>query len=103
MPKQHRPITAKIKRHAKAPPTGTPRLMGDNRRKRNARLFRRNPLCVECLKRGVIMEAEEWDHIVPLSEGGAEHESNLQGLCRSCHAEKSARENVARAKRRSGE
>lgn len=41
----------------------------------------------------------EWDHIVPLSEGGADHESNLQGLCHSCHVEKTAEEQRRRRAR----
>lgn len=32
--------------------------------------------------------ATELDHIVPLFKGGADVESNRQGLCSPCHAEK---------------
>ena len=96
LPEQHRPLSAKLTKHEEAP-VGTKRLKGRPAQRRNARLFRRNPLCVECFKLGVVKEAEEWDHVKQLSEGGAEHESNLQGLCRLHHKEKSARENKARA------
>jgi 5-methylcytosine-specific restriction protein A len=30
----------------------------------------------------------EVDHKVPLSQGGAEHETNLQSLCIDCHDQK---------------
>ena len=37
----------------------------------------------------------EIDHILRIKDGGAEWEtSNLQALCRSCHSEKTARENA---------
>lgn len=56
------------------------------------RLRRGNPLCVHCEQDGVVAEATEWDHIIPLSEGGIDHESNLQGLCREHHVAKSRTE-----------
>lgn len=34
--------------------------------------------------------AVELDHIVPLFKGGADDDSNLQGLCSPCHAAKTA-------------
>lgn len=52
-----------------------------------------NGLCVECAKRGVDTIATECDHILPIKKGGeALDPANLQPLCRSCHASKSARE-----------
>jgi len=73
------------------------RLRGRARQERNARLAFANPLCVECEKLGLVRAAEEWDHTVPLADGGADHESNLQGLCHDHHAAKTAREAAARA------
>jgi len=32
--------------------------------------------------------AEELDHVVPLFKGGADDETNLQGLCKECHHRK---------------
>lgn len=61
-------------------------------RRRRLLHLRANPLCVECLKLGRTTPAVELDHIVPLHKGGADDETNVQGLCRPCHAAKSATE-----------
>jgi hypothetical protein len=51
-----------------------------------------------------IYETAEWhlDHIVPLIDGGAHDESNMQTLCVDCHKAKTAREATERARRRRG-
>lgn len=36
--------------------------------------------------------ASEADHIIPTSEGGTDHDSNLQAACRPCHLAKSSDE-----------
>jgi 5-methylcytosine-specific restriction protein A len=74
----------------------TERIRGSARVKRNARLAWAKPLCVECEKQGKVSVVEEWDHIVPLWDGGADTEANLQGLCHEHHAAKSALEAKAR-------
>jgi 5-methylcytosine-specific restriction protein A len=76
------------------------RLRGRARMTRNARLAKQRPLCAECERQGLVTAADEWDHIVPLCDGGPEHESNLQGLCKAHHDEKTAREAAERAQRR---
>ncbi len=53
---------------------------------------REEPLCRKCLEMGRTRATEEVDHIRPLSAGGSNARSNLQGLCVPCHKEKSARE-----------
>ena len=40
----------------------------------------------------------EADHIVPLHRGGKDEWSNLQSLCKDCHAAKTAREAGERAR-----
>lgn len=49
------------------------------------------PLCRKCAERGRVTVATEIDHIVPLSEGGSNDRSNLQPLCKACHAAKTTR------------
>ena len=56
----------------------------------------RNPLCENCLnKHDVIRAATEVDHIIP-HKGDMKlfwnSDSNWQGLCRTCHSQKTARE-----------
>ena len=60
---------------------------------RNA-FIKRNPLCVYCMKTGVIKPAEEIDHIVPHKGDNVLRlsESNLQALCKQCHSRKTATE-----------
>lgn len=43
----------------------------------------------------------EWDHVIPLANGGADEIENLQPLTRSCHKKKTAEDagNIAKAKR----
>ena len=57
---------------------------------------RREPLCVECERRGVIRRAEQVDHITP--HRGNEQlffdPGNLQSLCTTCHRAKTTRDNT---------
>ena len=51
------------------------------------------PLCRECNKQGRVTAATMVDHIQPVTAGGPFYDwDNLQPLCDSCHARKSARE-----------
>lgn len=53
----------------------------------------KNPLCVECLKRGIITPATVVDHIEP-HKGDYEkfwNEDNMQSLCETCHNKKTGR------------
>lgn len=58
-----------------------------------------NPLCEECERQGYVMPGELIDHIVAKRNGGTDDLSNLQTLCRPCHAKKTA-EDVAVGARR---
>lgn len=58
------------------------RLAGNRLRKR---VLSEEPTCRSC---GAA--SEEVDHIVPIYMGGASERSNLTGLCRPCHAIKTA-------------
>ncbi len=53
------------------------------------RQLEREPLCRHCSIRRKVVAAEEVDHIVPVSRGGMDWETNLQSLCIPCHRIKS--------------
>jgi 5-methylcytosine-specific restriction protein A len=81
------------------PATATKRVTGRKLQRMRAQLFTANPLCVMCEAEGRVTRATQRDHIVPLSEGGADDSSNEQGLCEACHEIKSKAE-AARGVRR---
>lgn len=64
-------------------------LYNSSRWKRFSRWYRKdNPFCVVCDRL-----ADDVDHITPIEEGGSLYgEDNLQSLCKSCHAKKSAKD-----------
>ncbi len=86
---KHRPAAWSIKKVAP-----TKRITGRKLQRMRAALFVRNPLCAECLKQGRVTEATQRDHIIPLFDGGADDESNEQGLCDVCHDVKSKAERL---------
>lgn len=56
-----------------------------------------DPLCEECLKKGIHTPAKVADHIVSINQGGAVLDIvNLQSLCDRCHNIKSAKESHSR-------
>ncbi len=70
-------------------------------RKLRALVFvRQNGVCKTCptklhLKRWIL------DHVIPLEEGGADDESNLQAICEPCSKVKTSKEATERAEYRS--
>lgn len=68
------------------------RLRGRRAVTRRERLLRSSPLCVVCHAAGRVTLGVEVDHVVPLSRGGSDDETNLQVLCRGCHASKTKAE-----------
>lgn len=90
-----RTLDTRIGRPAAQAPSSR-RITGQRRVDRNRRLAAKSPLCVLCESAGRVSAVEEWDHIVPLWQGGADTETNLQGLCRACHVAKTAEEARAR-------
>lgn len=64
----------------------------NNNRWRNIskKFLTKNPLCVNCLKNGIIKSSEETDHILP-HRGDKEKfwdQKNWQALCKVCHSKK---------------
>jgi 5-methylcytosine-specific restriction enzyme A len=50
-----------------------------------------NPLCTACKGEGRLTPATVVDHVVEIKQGGDRFDpANLQGLCASCHARKTA-------------
>lgn len=65
------------------------------------RLFlRQHGRCALTGKKFMPGEVKHADHIVPLKDGGLNHERNLQLVAEKPHREKTALENTARAKER---
>lgn len=52
---------------------------------RRQRWLRQHPLCIKCDELGRTTLGTEVDHIIPLSQGGKDDESNMQTLCSACH------------------
>lgn len=65
------------------------------RRLREQILQRDRHLCQTCKRKGMVTPAYEVDHIKNVASGGSNAPSNLEAICRSCHAVKTARESVA--------
>ena len=57
-----------------------------------ARWRKSRPLCVSCEAKGIVRLWTQLDHIVPLFKGGADDDSNRQGLCDECHAAKTGKD-----------
>ena len=57
-------------------------------------LKRDNGLCQDHLRDGVVKQASCVDHIKPKAQGGTDDDTNLQSLCWSCHARKTARDRI---------
>jgi 5-methylcytosine-specific restriction protein A len=61
------------------------RLRGRKGVERRRRWIEAHPLCKHCEAKGRTSIAIQVDHIIPLSKGGADDESNFQSLCATCH------------------
>ncbi len=54
------------------------------------RRLQAEPLCRDCAARGIVREASVPDHIMPLSLGGSDEDSNIRCLCADCHQARTA-------------
>ena len=62
---------------------------GARQRKRRLRI---EPLCRHCAALGYVSAATVVDHIVPLSRGGTDEDSNTQSLCADHHDAKTRKD-----------
>jgi 5-methylcytosine-specific restriction endonuclease McrA len=73
-------------------------------RKQRKAYLKEFPFCVICERKGNLEPARIFDHIIPLSEDSSYSNTwdlrNKQGLCNSCHNQKSGRESQAAQKRK---
>jgi 5-methylcytosine-specific restriction enzyme A len=49
------------------------------------RRLNREPLCRDCLAKGMYVASSVPDHIIPLSLGGTDDDDNIRCLCKDCH------------------
>lgn len=68
------------------------RLRGQAAVEQRARRLRQEPLCRHCKARGLVRQATQVDHIVPLFKGGDDNDLNCQSLCDDCHDAKTRRD-----------
>ncbi len=69
-------------------PSACKRGYGRAHRRRREYVLRCDSVCMKYHKE----PSTDADHIVPLSKGGKDNVSNMQGLCASCHSQKTATE-----------
>lgn len=68
-------------------------------KRRDAVMRRDAGLCQPCKRAGRLTAATEVDHIVGKAKGGTDADNNLQAICKTCHEEKTIRENGGGAPR----
>jgi 5-methylcytosine-specific restriction protein A len=54
------------------------------------RRLQAEPLCRDCAAKGAVREASVPDHIVPLTLGVSDDDSNIRCLCADCHQARTA-------------
>ena len=61
--------------------------------------LKHTPLCEHCEAQGMLTQAQEVDHIVPIKQGGNPYDMlNLQSLCVRCHSIKTRVDNGGQVK-----
>lgn len=76
-----------------ARPSAARRGYGPRHRRRRAAFLAKYPYCQHRSSAGRLdcqAAATELDHVTPLADGGADDESNYQGLCKPHHSSKTA-------------
>lgn len=54
------------------------------------RRLQAEPVCKNCAAKGIVRAATVPDHIVPLTLGGSDDDSNIRCLCADCHQARTA-------------
>lgn len=67
-------------------------------KKRQYILRRDKYLCQHCMRLGHLTTATEVDHITALCNGGTDDDNNLEGICTTCHKEKTKQDRLGGAK-----
>jgi 5-methylcytosine-specific restriction protein A len=68
------------------------RIRGRKLQRIRASVLQANPLCVMCEAQSIVALATEVDHTQALVNGGKDTQDNRQGLCKECHAVKTAKD-----------
>lgn len=66
------------------------RLRGRKAVAQRARRLYAEPLCRDCAAKGRVTPSTVPDHIVPLTKGGSDDDSNIRCLCADCHRDRTA-------------
>ena len=61
------------------------------------------PLCRDCKAKGKVTPSTVPDHIIPLSHGGSDDDSNIRCLCEACHQDRTAEQFGYRKRQTIGE
>lgn len=61
------------------------RLRGRAAVKQRRRRLTAEPLCRDCMAKGIVRASVTPDHIKPLAHGGSDDDSNIRCLCAECH------------------
>ena len=88
-PKPHRAPTLRAPAHLRRP-SASKRGYGAVWRRLRLMQLAREPLCRDCKGRGLLTPGTQVDHILPKRDGGKDVFENLQTLCETCHARKTA-------------
>lgn len=95
-------LSEERKRDDERRPSPAKRGYGPGHRKRRAAFLEEHPFCMAPRGNGKRCGAPStiMDHVVPLSRGGADDESNWQALCKTCHDSWKQRVDHASGRRR---
>jgi 5-methylcytosine-specific restriction protein A len=78
------------------------RIQGRAGMKLRRRRLNAQPLCQDCLRKGLTTLATTPDHIIPLAKGGTDTDDNIRCLCGPCHEVRTAEQFGYRVKKRIG-